>query len=449
MRITLASITAFGLLGLQVVSAKKNSKHSKNANFDIDWISQHIGTRRGYPTDDVPKKDAIIDDYVVEQYQLIKRHGTRYPGDDDIEAINNLLIQLNTTTSNLTDWVRDYDSQYLPNRAGLLDTNGQTEHYTHGQRFAKSYPDIIDYSISGDTAQFVAYSSWSARASQSGHAFLVGAFEDEGKLGKENLMAIPTFSYPKDKDTMIAFHKPCDRWQNDIGDITDAYVAPLKELYMQPIADRLTTDLGINITTTNVTDMFSACGFEVTMHDTADTFCKMFTKDDVLKLEYYDDLKHWKKLSYGVEDLNGGMACNLAKNIVENIDTAVNASRAGTDFARLDLKFGHDETLLPLRTFFGLYKDNTTLAWNSTQAVIDNRQFRLSNFSYFANNLAFEVLTLKNATTDPNKGYYVRVLDNEQPIVFPGCNYEVCPYEQFRSAVEPLLVCDYDKVCSA
>ncbi|KAI7903071.1 histidine phosphatase superfamily [Cokeromyces recurvatus] len=449
MRITLSTIVALGLLGLQAVSAKKNKKKNASSHLDIDWISEHLGTRRGYPTHTVPKRDKILNEYNVEQYQLIKRHGTRYPGDGDIEAITDLLAKLNGTSSKLTKWVEGYKNQYISVRAGLLDTHGQEEHYSHGMRFAKKYPDILEKSLSGDTVQFVAYSSWSSRTSQSGHAFLMGAYKGHGKLDKQKMMAIPMFSYPYNADTMLAFHKPCKRWQATIDQLTKSYVAPLERLYMQPIADRLSEEININITTKDVKTMFSACGFEVTMHNTKDTFCKMFTKKDLLKLEYYDDLAHWRKLSYGVEDLNGGMACNLAKEIVNNIDKAVNGSRSGTSFPHLDLKFGHDETLLPLRTFFGLYKDNVTLAWNSSQEVIDHRNFRLSDFSFFANNLAFEVLSPKKKNKKNfKKNYYVRVLDNERPIVFPGCSHEVCPYEQFRTAVDPLLNCNYDKICS-
>jgi hypothetical protein len=437
MRITLATIAALGFFSSQVL-AKKDTSDSLN----IDWVNQHSGTHRGYPTDSVPKTDKISKNFVVEQFQVVKRHGTRYPGDDDIDAFNVLLGKLgNSTNKDLTSWTKKYDNQYKIARNGMLSSLGQEELYGAGQRALKSYPDIFKSVLDGDAVLFTAYSSWSERASQSGQAFLMGAFEGLGDLGSKKMLPVPMFSYPNKKDTMIAFHKACPRWVSEVDDggYAASKIEPLDGLYVQPIATKLTKSLGFNVTIGDVKELYSACAFDVTMHNTADTFCKLLTKDDFSKLEYIDDLEHWFELSYGYKELSAGMACNLGKAIVSNIDAAAK----GSNFPRLDLKFGHDETMLPLRTFFGLNKNKVPLAWNSTQDVIDSRQFRLSDFSYFGNSLAFQVLSVNNSTQK-----YVRVLDGEKAFVFPGCDNEYCPYEQFRAAVDPLLSCNYDKICA-
>ncbi|KAL9556951.1 hypothetical protein PS6_002065 [Mucor atramentarius] len=445
MRFTLSAVAALGLLSAQVL-AKKNStaNASDNGFLDIDWIKQHLGARGGYPSDTVPQTDPIVKKYHVDQMQVIIRHGTRYPEDSDTEGINDALALLaNSTNATLTGWVADYDNKFLPRRAGALDRNGQLEHYLH----AKSYPDLIESVIDDDVVQFTAYSSWSNRTAQSGQAFCMGTFEGYGSLGKKNMLAVPQLSYTQNNDSLIAFHKSCPRWQEEVDDagLVDAAIDPLKKAYMAPIAARLTKDLGINITASDVKDLHSACGSEVTMHNNAKTFCLLFNKDDFLKLEYYDDLKHYYKYSYGIPDINTEMACDLAKTVMNNIELAV--SNSTEDYPRLDLKFGHTETLLPFRTFLGLRKDNVTLHWSSTQQVIDNRKFKMSEFNFFANNIAFQVLSPKNSKNSTDK--YVRVLDNEVAIVFPGCDNEICPIDQFRKALNPLLTCDFNKLCAA
>ncbi|KAL9541591.1 hypothetical protein MBANPS3_009036 [Mucor bainieri] len=445
MRVTLSAVAVLGLLSAQVL-AKKNAttaSASDNGFLDIDWIKQHLGARGGYPTDSVPQTDPI-----VKKYHVVIRHGTRYPEDGDTEGINDALALLaKSKNATLTGWVADYDNKFLPRRAGALDRNGQMEHYLHGKRLAKSYPDLIESIIDEDVVQFTAYSSWSNRTSQSGQAFCMGTFEGYGALGKKNMLAVPQLSYTQNNDSLIAFHKSCPRWQEEVDDagLVDAAIEPLKKAYMAPIAARLTKDLGINITASDVKDMHSACGSEVTMHNNAKTFCLLFTEDDFLKMEYYDDLKHYYKYSYGIADINTEMACDLAKTVMNNIELAV--SNTTQDYPRLDLKFGHTETLLPFRTFLGLRKDNETLHWNSTQQVIDNRKFKMSEFNFFANNIAFQVLSPKNNQNSTEK--FVRVLDNEVAIVFPGCDNEVCPIEQFRKALNPLLTCDFNKLCTA
>ncbi|KAK4517989.1 uncharacterized protein ATC70_001338 [Mucor velutinosus] len=446
MRVTLSAVAALGLLSAQVL-AKKNTAESASDNgfLDTDWIKQHLGARGGYPSNSVPQTDPIVKKYHVDQMQVIIRHGTRYPEDSDTEGINDALALLaKSKNATLTGWVADYDNKFLPRRAGALDRNGQLEHYLHGKRLAKSYPDLIESVIDDDVVQFTAYSSWSNRTSQSGQAFCMGTFEGYGALGKKNMLAVPQLSYAQNNDSLIAFHKSCPRWQKEVDNagLVDAAIEPLKKAYMAPIAARLTKDLGINITASDVKDMHSACGSEVTMHNNANTFCLLFTKDDFLKMEYYDDLKHYYKYSYGIPDINTEMACDLAKTVMNNIELAV--SNTTEDYPRLDLKFGHTETLLPFRTFLGLRKDKETLHWNSTQQVIDNRKFKMSEFNFFANNIAFQVLSSKNSTDK-----FVRVLDNEVAIVFPGCDNEVCPIEQFRKALNPLLTCDFNKLCAA
>ncbi|KAI8968375.1 histidine phosphatase superfamily [Mycotypha africana] len=440
MKVTLltAAVIAFLRASVTTASAEKIDQHGQL--LDIAYVTKHIGTHRGYPTESIPNKDHIDNDYILEQYQLIKRHGTRYPGDDDIDAMNEL-------NDSLTGWTNNYDNQWVRSRTGLLDLHGQMEHYTHGERVAASYPEIVKSAIDFDVSTLTAYASWSDRVSQSASAFLMGAFKGYGQLGKDNTMAIPIFTYPEEEDKMLAFHKACKRWKTEIddSDFVDKAVKPLDKLYKQTIATRLSKDLGLHITATDVENLMSGCAFDVTMRGTADTFCRLFTKDDLIKLEYYDDLKHWFKLSYGYEELNAGMACNLGKAIIENIEAAVHGSTTGKKFPRLDLKFGHDETLLPLRTFFGLQKDDYKLAWNLSQHEIDNRKFKLSKFSFFANNLAFQVLSSKNKT---NTQKYVRVLDNEKAIIFPGCQHEYCPHDQFLEAVAPMLTCDYDETCA-
>ncbi|KAL9544841.1 hypothetical protein MBANPS3_007425 [Mucor bainieri] len=378
--------------------------------------------------------------YTIEQIQLVIRHGTRYPVSSGMESINNALLTLNQSNNlDLMGWLNGYKNEYLPSRTGQLDENGQQEEYLIGRRFAKTYPQFIRSLVDSDSTivsqRLKISSSWSSRTLQSAQAFSVGAFEGLGTLGPANLMTVPVFSFQENNDSLIAFHKTCPRWQKEAKPLTNQIMEPVIQRLVSPIASRLTIELDIAVTVTDVQDFHDACTSEVSMHHTIDTFCKLFTRQDIVTLEYLDDLKHYYKYSYGLPDLNEKMACDLGKYIVASINAMVEKKE---EAFKLDVKFGHSETLLPLRTLLGLYQGS--LSPNSSNQEIEDRQFKLSNFGYFANNIAIQLLSKEGL-------FYVRILDNEKPILLPGCQSIHCPIEQFRRVMALKTQCNFVEYC--
>jgi multiple inositol-polyphosphate phosphatase/2,3-bisphosphoglycerate 3-phosphatase len=335
-------------------------QHNGNtAIVTMDWILDHMGSRGNYPNyklnnnDSFFLSDNITAEYTVEQMQLIIRHGTRYPVLSGMEAINHAHSKLNASSNqNLIGWIKSYKNEYLYRRTGQLDYNGQNEVYLIGRRLAANYPELISSLIDKDivTQEFQASTSWSSRTSQSAQAFCLGVFEGLGKLGPAKLMSVPIFSLAQNNDSLIAFHKACPKWQRDAKKATGVILKPVQDRLLKPIATRLSADLGIDVTPEDVEDIHEACTSEVAMHHTVETFCKLMTREDVIQLEYIDDLKHYHKYSYGLPHLNDDMACDLGKHIAENIELKL--SQQQQEKSKLDIKFGHSETLLPLRTLW-------------------------------------------------------------------------------------------------
>jgi hypothetical protein len=422
-----------------------DSSFKEDNSLNMDWMIQHMGSGGNYPnykfTDSAP--DSIALHYDIVQIQLIIRHGTRYPVTSGIQAITNTLHQLNSSPNTiLTGWVKSYNNTYIAERTGQLHSHGQRELYLIGRRFAARYPTLIHNLVDKEgmiTQRFRASSSWSSRTLQSAQSFCAGVFEKQGNLGAARLVTVPIFSLTKNNDSLIAFHKTCPRWQKEAKIRTAQIMAPVIEAYVGPIAARLTHALDIHVSVQDVLGFFSACRSEVAMHHTLDTFCKLFEKDDINKLEYIDDLKHYYKYAYGLPYINDKMACDLGKFILKSLDEAVK----GKDAFALDIKFGHSETLLPLRTLLGLYQDDPPLSPNSTEKGLASRCFRLSKFGYFANNLAVQLLSHKST-----KEKYVRVLDNEKPIVIDGCDSTMCSFSQFRAVLISRTQCEFRKLCN-
>ncbi|KAG1358168.1 hypothetical protein G6F62_000945 [Rhizopus arrhizus] len=428
----------WSVLALFIALASFNKVEAKKHNdtsITLGWIMDHMGSSTNYPSYKFRHtvKDDITKEYDLEQIQMIIRHGTRYPVSGDVEAIHDSIAKLKESKAHLP-WlkaVHDYNMYY----EGLLNSRGQMEHYLMGQRLAIRYPEFIkNLTYEGIISpQFTAYSSWSTRTSQSGHSFCMGAFKGQGHLGSDHAMGVPLLSYQENNDTLIAFHKACPKWKKYGKSITKEKTEFVHDKYLKPIASRLSGNLGLNISTDDVENFYSACQAEVSLYQKANTFCQLLTKEDVLNLEYIEDLKHYYKYSYGIPELNEDMACDLGKDLIENMNN--------TNDVKLNLKFGHTETLLPFRTLLGLYND--TLSSSSTESEIEHRSFKLSKFGFYANNLMFQVLKHKST-----KEKFVRVMENEEVILFPGCKQKVCPIDQFYAYMKPRISCDFTKNCS-
>lgn len=410
---------------------------------DIDWIRQHLASKSPYPTTRVPSVDTITKSYSLEQLQLVIRHGTRYPSDGDTKDIADILALLQTSkNTSALPWLKSYQNIYTPERSGMLSGLGQSEEYLHGRRVARSFPELIDAVMdNGDLAlRFSSYTSSSERTAQSAMAFQLGVFQGRGQLSKAKQFVTPILTYARDNDTLIAIDDNCPAWRAQVhdNDATDLQADQYRLLAETSIADRLTMDLGINITTKDVDSIYTGCAFDVTHHDTVDTFCSLLSREDILTLEFREDLSYYYKYSYG-NKLNSKVACALVQDLVKEIEAAAE-DKDGYD--KLSLKFGHTQTVLFLQTFLGLHQDPEPLVANLSKSAIDNRIFRTSKIATFASNVAFQMLR-KNKSDK-----FVRILVSETPVKLTGCSDEVCPYEQFKAILEPLLKCDIQEICN-
>lgn len=423
-----------------------SSSPTNDSLLNPDWVQQHLGTRRNYPSERFQLGiDNITGDYNVEQIHLLVRHGTRYPVTSGIDAVTHALKKL--SESNNTDkvgWTKTYKHSYVMRRQGQLEPQGQIELFDMGRRLATRYPTffnsvIDDGIVIGGDSLLQLSASWSSRTLQSGQAFSVGAFQGQGPLlGESKIMAVPIYSLEQGRDTLIAYLKACPRWKKEAKQRASIILDPIYEKYITPIAQRLSGVLGLEVNVDDVKAIHNACTSEVSLYRRTDTFCCVFTKQDILTMEYMDDLKHYFLYSYGMDQFNGKVGCALGKHIMGHIQSMVNGDE---DAVRLDVKFGHTQTLQPFRTLLELYKEELSI--NSTEAEIKNRIYRMSEFGYFGNNFMIQLLSHKRKT----KEYYVRLLDNEVPIHVSECKSTICTLQEFYSFISTKLNCNFTSYC--
>ena len=151
---------------------------------------------------------------------------------------------------------------------------------------------------------------------------------------------------------------------------------------------------------------------------------------------------YWEK-SFG-QTLNYEMACVLAKDVVDSLDKD-----------KIRFLFGHAETIMPLVSFLGFFRDDAHLVGN-TELELKQRKWKTSVVSPFAANLQFVVRT---CGADEQK--FVEIRHNEIALdlshLCPSSSsagsddrgfISHCTFGDFKRALrERIGACDFEQMC--
>lgn len=252
---------------------------------------------------------------------------------------------------------------------------------------------------------------------------------------------------------------------------------------------RINFIFSLNLTQNDMLTIYSLCQFDVLAADEPNRFCSLLTDEDLLNLNFIDDIDSSFKLGYDGSIINTQLACPLMTDIVSWMDqmvvaTTANATNAlgsiattstyattttayatttttyatatstATPLPRIILNFAHAETLMVLNTLMGSNEDSEPLLANSSIATVQNPKWDTSVFSPMAGNKFFELWDCGDAT-DPTlrkDRFFVRMLQNEVPQAIPGCPGSpdglMCSLTEFEAKLQPHLGCDFNSICS-
>lgn len=166
------------------------------------------------------------------------------------------------------------------------------------------------------------------------------------------------------------------------------------------------------------------------LFDDSEHFCQLFEESDAKIFEYVNDLSDYWTKGYG-NSINYQIACPLLKDIFRDLET---------ENGKASLRFAHAETILPLTSLLGLYKDDFVLRWNSSADEIENRKWRTSQISPFAANYAFVLINCSNSQK-------VSLFHNEKQVHIPGCSELYCDIQELREIWKDSLDCDFNSLC--
>jgi multiple inositol-polyphosphate phosphatase/2,3-bisphosphoglycerate 3-phosphatase len=376
-----------------------------------------LGTKSPYIH---PFEYQFLQNQTLKQVHLISRHGSRYWTRKKHAAMFTVADYLRTHVDRSRHpKIAHLEIPFPKDQAAELSPNGRLSMFGMGQRWARHYKRILD------SVSIEAFSSSSTRAVDSMDAFLDG-------------LGYPVKKFVVENRTLDADLNPelsCSKF----GRLAEEH--PSKQegklwasQYMAQTVTTMNSLLGIPLDQYQVTTILEICAAQISLlrYRRMEGLCYLLTDRDLENYEIFDDVQKYQGFSYGNE-FNPRIACSLLTSLIRAMEQ---------NQTLVTMRFTHAETLIPLITALGMFKDDHPISGKMTYDELKNRAFHSSHFSPFQGNIIFEVY-------DCPEGHCFRLFVNERPIVLPGCNYthHLCPLSEFKRLLGSLDECNFDQMC--
>lgn len=371
------------------------------------------------------------------------RHGSRFPTVKNIRRIRALsqLIRTQPTPppgdGTPPDWLQDirkrWENWYTEDMDGQLVMKGREDLRQLAVRLSLLFPSLLSEE---NLRRISLRSSSKHRCERSVEAFQEGLWRSSD---------VP-YAHQVD-DELLRFFERCRGYVEGVEKNRTALVEVEKFKHgeeMEGVRRRTAERLGLHhhlLTPDLVEAAFFLCSYELSIKSLHSPWCFLFDEDDAKVLEYKSDLKQYWKRSHG-HVISSLSSCPLFHHVFRTLDKAGRPRRSTEAPPEpASILVGHAETLLPLLSLLGLYKDETPPTANNYHTQ-HGRSFRTSLIVPYAANLLFVLY-------DCQRGPRLQLLVNESPVRFPGLEAEDAPlYRDVRATYRHLLDgCDFHREC--
>eukprot|EP00116_Pleurobrachia_bachei_P003946 sb/3464208/ len=375
---------------------------------------------------------------------FLARHGSRNFGTKAVPRMRTFLEKLNQAVSQgqvtSLPWYNTWTPGTYPANYDLV-SEGMYEHYTIGKRYFTALPHLfpLPYTPEG----YFLRSTTKTRAVQSGLSFMYGVLNGTGPLGPASTardhIALSGYLPPAinmtKPDRQLRFMDSCPRYRAYLADEgwkREAQLfeeSPDVEGVVKGVSGRLGMELDLNSTKA----IYYLCANEMMSPSQThgSKFCDLLADEDLVVLDFMKDLEKYHKYSYSYP-VTYQMSCLLLGHVIETMEDSMDNSPV--------LMFAHEETVVPLFTLLGLYRDSKPLTHDMPN--YKDRIFKTSHIAPFAANIAFVRM---NCTA----GTRVKILVNEHVVIPPGCDQDAgCSIEDLKEVLKTGAgTCDFDSIC--
>ncbi|XP_038599299.1 multiple inositol polyphosphate phosphatase 1 [Tachyglossus aculeatus] len=377
------------------------------------------------------------------QLVAVIRHGTRYPSAQQVRLRGLLRARTSFPPSSSAPPSSSSSSASVD---GDLSAAGRRDMRELSERLALRFPGLLNLRT---LPQLRLRTSSKPRCTHSAHAFLRG-------LRRRLLPPHPSpdveCEAPEINDKLMRFFDHCEKFITEVEENAtalhqiDAFKnGPEMQNVLKKVAARLQVpahDLNADL----IQVAFFTCSFDLAIKGVQSPWCDVFDTDDAKVLEYLNDLKQYWKRGYGYA-INSRSSCNLFKDIFKNMDQAIAEKQSAQPITSpAILQFGHAETLLPVLSLMGYFKDKEPLtAYNFNQQA--QRKFRSGRIVPYASNLIFVLYHCEHAET-PEEEYQVQVLLNEKVLPFVHSQETTSLYKDLKDHYKDILQnCNPEEEC--
>ncbi|KAM9618168.1 multiple inositol polyphosphate phosphatase 1 isoform 2-T2 [Trichechus inunguis] len=424
-------------------------------------LSPYFGTKTRYedvnpgllPNPEAPWRDPELLEGTCTPVQLVAviRHGTRYPTAKQIRKLRQLheLLQARgpwggrasaTSGRDVGAVLADRPLWYADWMDGQLVEKGRQDMRQLALRLASLFPTLFCRENFG---RLRLVTSSKHRCVDSGVAFLQGLWQHYNPGLTPPDVADMECGPPRINDKLMRFFDNCKKFLTEVERNATAlyHVEAFKTgPEMQDILKKVAATLQVPINDLNadlIQVAFFTCSFDLAIKGIKSPWCDVFDIDDAKVLEYLNDLKQYWKRGYGYT-INSRSSCILFEDIFQHLDKAVEQKQRSQPISSpVILQFGHAETLLPLLSLMGYFKDREPLtAYNYKEQM--HRKFRSGHIVPYASNLIFLLYHCENAKTRKEE-FQVQMLLNEKVLPFAHSQETVSLYEDLKNHYKGVL----------
>ncbi|XP_023339715.1 multiple inositol polyphosphate phosphatase 1 [Eurytemora carolleeae] len=325
----------------------------------------------------------------------LARHGTRYPGKDDIENMRDNLSRLrdemiaawNDGKGNLSSEIilqlKNWTLLPTPEDDKLITTSGRKEHFEMGQRWEKRF-DNFNFFHPNKTE---VYTSYKQRCIESGKEFMKGLFSAELPLVEDN--------------HLLRFYDYCSLYINEVGESETPCQEVLKFETMpvfKEVGDRTEKQTGVQFSKSELDILWDICRFEVSWFPgTWSPWCSVFSIQDLHVYEFREDLKYYYEDGYAY-NITKLMTQPLWHDLITRLEVLQEGRLAVNNSV---LMFAHAETLMPFLVSLGLYLDQEPV--KASDWPLEDRKWKTSEISSFGTNL--DVIVLRCSASQVKGNY--------------------------------------------
>ncbi|XP_055911940.1 multiple inositol polyphosphate phosphatase 1 [Eupeodes corollae] len=359
----------------------------------------------------------------------LSRHGTRLPSAKTIEKaghleeirskiVNNYKV-LKTKPDTGALCMEDlfsiqtwkFNSSITPEKENMLTSQGWEDLKSLAKTYQRQYPSILTKDYRSEN--FLFRHTEIQRTEESFKAYA------EGLFGPNVWQNIHVSRPVNGTDTLLRPYDYCPKWEENNSQKEGTEFENFKNsaLMTKTIAD-ISTRLGFlySLEFKDIELMWDMCRYEQAWNvDRVSAWCGAFTRAQLKVLEYYDDLRYYKKSGYGSE-INSKLPCEVIKDMLFHLNSKTKPN-AVTYFA-------HSTVIQAMVTALGWYKDEEAPT-SSNYESMENRQWRISKIDPFASNLVAVKYDCPADSVDTEK---VLFLLNQNTVSLNWCSVGLCDW---------------------